>query len=123
MHVDVGDVLVVLPIIESCEVIERVVRRQIHRRTGSSTDPRVPNSTASSRMAYNPIKSIATVGVSVRSARYRYTQWPDGSEELYDETRDPGEARNLAADPATAATLAEMRALRAPPGPAPAGTE
>jgi iduronate 2-sulfatase len=53
------------------------------------------------------------LGVSVRTARYRYTEWPDGSEELYDHTTDPGETRNQARDPAAAGALAEMRALRA----------
>ena len=62
------------------------------------------------------------LGVSVRTARYRYTQWPDGSEELYDHGSDPGETRNLARDAAAAAPLAHLRALRAagPPGSAPA---
>jgi arylsulfatase A-like enzyme len=57
------------------------------------------------------------LGVSVRTARYRYTEWPDGSEELYDHAADPGETRNLAREPAAAAALGEMRALRAT-GPA-----
>jgi iduronate 2-sulfatase len=63
------------------------------------------------------------LGVSVRTAGYRYTEWPDGSEELYDHASDPGETRNLARDPAAAAPLAELRALRAagplPSAPAP----
>jgi iduronate 2-sulfatase len=58
------------------------------------------------------------LGVSVRTARYRYTEWPDGSEELYDHGSDPGETRNLARDPGAAAPLAELRALRAA-GPLP----
>jgi iduronate 2-sulfatase len=58
------------------------------------------------------------LGVSVRTARYRYTEWPDGSEELYDHASDPGETRNLARAPAAAAALREMRALRAA-GPVP----
>jgi len=53
------------------------------------------------------------LGVSVRTARYRYTEWPDGSEELYDHASDAEEARNLAHEPAAASALAEMRALRA----------
>ena len=47
---------------------------------------------------------------SVRSERWRYTEWPDGMIELYDHDRDPDELRNLAGDPAAAAALAEMRA-------------
>jgi uncharacterized sulfatase len=64
------------------------------------------------------------LGVSVRTARYRYTEWPDGSEELYDHATDPGETRNLVRDPAAAAALAELRALRAAgPAMAPAPEE
>ncbi len=36
------------------------------------------------------------LGASVRTERYRYTEWPDGSQELYDHLDDPGETRNLA---------------------------
>ena len=35
---------------------------------------------------------------SVRSERYRYIQYPDGTEELYDHERDPYEFENLAKD-------------------------
>ncbi len=49
----------------------------------------------------------------MRTTRYRYTEWPDGSEELYDHRSDPGEMRNLARDPAAVEALAELRALRA----------
>lgn len=45
-----------------------------------------------------------SAGRSMRTPRYRYTEWGvDGSQELYDHDIDPGETRNLAADPATAA--------------------
>jgi uncharacterized sulfatase len=56
---------------------------------------------------------------SVRTARWRYSEWPDGSRELYDHDADPGEHTNLASLPAHAATAAELSALLAPP-PAPA---
>jgi uncharacterized sulfatase len=52
-------------------------------------------------------------GVSVRTERYRYTQWPDGSEELYDHATDPDELRNLGRDPASAPVMASMQKLRA----------
>jgi len=47
---------------------------------------------------------------SVRSERWRYTEWPDETVELYDHDHDPDELQNLAADPAAAAALAEMKA-------------
>ncbi len=36
--------------------------------------------------------------VSIRSERYRYTRYEDGSEEFYDEEKDPNEWNNLAGD-------------------------
>ena len=51
-----------------------------------------------------------TLGRSVRTDRWRYTEWPDGSRELYDHAKDPGELRNLALDGASAGTLRELRA-------------
>jgi arylsulfatase A-like enzyme len=43
-------------------------------------------------------------GFSMRTDRWRYTQWSDGTAELYDHDRDPGEWRNLARDPQHAET-------------------
>jgi arylsulfatase A-like enzyme len=36
------------------------------------------------------------LGRSLRTPRYRYTEWPDGSRELYDHDSDPAEVTNLA---------------------------
>jgi uncharacterized sulfatase len=76
-------------------------------------DRRLRNGALSFRKAKAP-----PLGVSVRTARYRYTEWPDGSQELYDHGSDPGETRNIVRDPAAAAALEELRALRAA-GPSP----
>jgi iduronate 2-sulfatase len=46
---------------------------------------------------------------SVRSERYHYIRYRDGSEELYDHAADPGEHTNLAPRPAMAEILAEHR--------------
>lgn len=49
-------------------------------------------------------------GYSLRTARYRYTEWDEGAEgsELYDHENDPGELVNLAGKPEHAATVAEL---------------
>ena len=45
---------------------------------------------------------------AVRSERYRYIRYHDGSEELYDHDNDPGEWTNLANDPEHAAAKSEL---------------
>ena len=52
-------------------------------------------------------------GHSVRTPRWRYTEWEDGERgaELYDHDADPGELKNLATDARFAATVAELKAL------------
>ena len=67
------------------------------------------------------------LGRTVRTERWRYTEWPNGAAELYDQDNDPREHVNLAAKTEHAATRAELKELlRAgwkqalPPAPAPA---
>jgi|GEM_PF-249835 len=52
-------------------------------------------------------------GYSVRTERWRYTEWDEGRQgtELYDYNTDPTEQHNLAADPQYAVILAELRAI------------
>jgi len=50
-------------------------------------------------------------GDSVRTDRWRYTEWSDGRRELYDHTVDPEETRNLADQPQYAGTMSELRGL------------
>ena len=60
-------------------------------------------------------------GRSVRTERYRYTEWAAGRQgaELYDYQTDPNELTNHASDPAYAEALVHMkRLLHAGPGPA-----
>jgi iduronate 2-sulfatase len=59
--------------------------------------------------------SMVRGGRSIRSARWRYTEWNGGQNgvELYDHDADPAETRNVAADPALAATVAGLKALLA----------
>lgn len=53
------------------------------------------------------------MGRTVRSERYRYTEWDEGhaGTELYDHEQDPHEYRNLAQDPSLAEVVKEHRAL------------
>jgi iduronate 2-sulfatase len=56
------------------------------------------------------------MGRSVRTERWRYTEWGDDGKsgvQLYDHNKDPREYVNLADDPAHAATVAEMQKLLA----------
>jgi uncharacterized sulfatase len=53
------------------------------------------------------------MGRSVRTERFRYTEWDDGKRgrELYDYETDPRESKNLANDPAQARVVEQMRQL------------
>jgi uncharacterized sulfatase len=51
------------------------------------------------------------LGRTVRTERYRFTEWPDGSREMYDLQTDPDEATNLARDPRQSAALQDMKKL------------
>jgi uncharacterized sulfatase len=51
------------------------------------------------------------LGRTVRTERWRYTEWPDGSVELYDHDTDPREYGNRADAAELASTRAELKAL------------
>jgi uncharacterized sulfatase len=67
------------------------------------------------RPAYTQLQRAQFPGYSVRDERYRYTEWDGGSRgvQLYDYETDPGELKNLAADPAHAGTVERMKRLLA----------
>ena len=58
---------------------------------------------------------------AVRTEKWRYIRYHDGTEELYDEEKDPNEWTNLAGRPELAKVKAELAAFLpktdAPPGP------
>jgi uncharacterized sulfatase len=53
----------------------------------------------------------AYMGYSIRTEEWRYTEWEGGKRgvELYGESADPNELKNLAADPRHAGLVADMR--------------
>jgi uncharacterized sulfatase len=52
-------------------------------------------------------------GYTIRSERYRYTEWNKGKDgvQLYDHDADPKELKNLANDPAHQGTVSELSKL------------
>jgi iduronate 2-sulfatase len=64
--------------------------------------------------AYTQVtRGKGVMGRSVRTERWRYTEWNDGQlgVQLYDHRADPHERHNLATDTAHAATVRELQAL------------
>ncbi|MFN7933973.1 MAG: sulfatase [Bryobacteraceae bacterium] len=61
----------------------------------------------------SPSKRGAGMGRSVRTKRYRYTEWHvpgvEDAVELYDHQNDPRETVNIATDPRNSALIAELR--------------
>jgi uncharacterized sulfatase len=63
--------------------------------------------------AYSQVQRGKVTGRSVRTERWRYTEWDEGRQasELYDHQTDPGEYRNLAGDAKHADVVAQHRKL------------
>ena len=89
----------------------------VEGREGTSLAPILADPDRSVKTAaFSVVRRVAgQLGRSVRTERYRYTEWPDGSVELYDHQEDPGEFTNLASRPAHATTLAELQKLLGEP--------
>jgi iduronate 2-sulfatase len=75
-----------------------------------------PKAAGRAEVVSSVARRAGRIGRSARSPRWRYTEWPDGSRELYDHDADPGEITNLASRPGLRATIEELgRAFEEPP--------
>jgi len=65
------------------------------------------------RPAHTALRHERVLGRSVRSERYRYTEWDGGKEgvELYDYQTDPNEWKNLAKEASVAEVVGKMKGL------------
>ena len=81
---------------------------------GASLRPLLTDPAAEwSRPAFTQVQRGDFPGHSVRTGRWRYTEWDGGAQgvELYDHEADPHETHNLANDPKQADVLSEMKVL------------
>jgi iduronate 2-sulfatase len=81
---------------------------------GKSLKPLLDNPTAKwDRPAFTQVWRGTYPGHSVRTERYRYTEWDNGKQgaQLYDYETDPEEKKNLVNDPDHAAKVEELRQL------------
>jgi uncharacterized sulfatase len=76
-------------------------------------DPAAPGKKAAYTQVRRGSGKDQFLGRSVRTERFRYTEWDGGKRgvELYDHDNDPHEYRNLADDPAQAKVVKELKGL------------
>lgn len=86
----------------------------LHKLAGQSLRPLLDDPKAAwDKPAFTQVWRGSFSGHSVRTERWRYTEWADGTRgvQLYDYRTDPDEKHNLAGDPQHAQTMAELKAL------------
>ena len=110
-------VIVVATLLDLCDLTP------LARWDGRTLRPLLDDATpAWDKPALTQVHRDKIAGRSVRTERFRYTEWDDGRAgvELYDHENDPGENKNLATDPAHAATIATLKPLLQPTPTTPA---
>ena len=89
-----------------------------HALAGKSLRPLLENPSRPGKdAAFTLVTRGAQHGQTVRTDRWRFTRWSDGSTELYDEAEDREEMRNLADDPSQAANIQKLSQLLDRVGP------
>jgi uncharacterized sulfatase len=89
-----------------------------HALAGESLRPLLGNPSGPRRAAaFTLVTRGKNYGQSVRTERWRYTQWSDGTAELYDEANDPEETHDLAKSPPNATLIPELKSLLQKVGP------
>lgn len=99
-----------LPTPAACE--GRSVRPLLNNVKAEWSKPALTQVSRGAETPANERKEKAFMGYSLRTERFRYTEWDDGKKgvELYDYDNDPQETKNLASDPQHANVVAELKA-------------
>jgi uncharacterized sulfatase len=81
-----------------------------HTLAGSSMRPLLQNPGGpGKRFAHTMVsRGPQSRGDSLRTRRWRYIEWSDGTRELYDYEREPGEWHNVAGNPGHESTVNEL---------------
>lgn len=121
------------PLVELVDVYPTLTElcglKKVKRTEGTSLVSLLEDPTRSVKTAVFSVaaREAGHLGRSLRTDRFRYSDWPDGSRELYDHQLDPHEWTNLALQSGQEATLAQLRGMfearelsAAPPPPQPA---
>jgi len=86
----------------------------MHKLAGQSIRPLLDDPQAAwDKPAFTQVWRGSFSGHSVRTERWRYTEWDEGKQgvQLYDYQTDPEENHNMAGDPKHAQTVAELKAM------------
>ncbi|MFV0443378.1 MAG: sulfatase [Planctomycetaceae bacterium] len=97
-------------LLDLCSLPQPQIPAAIHDRTttleGHSLVPQLKNPAAVREQPAITTHNIHNHGI--RTTKWRYIRYADGSEELYDMEADPNEWKNLAGDPQYKTTIAEL---------------
>lgn len=87
-------------------------QKPAHALAGKSLRPVLEDPTREHKAAAFTLvtRGPKNVGQSVRTPRWRFTRWSDGTLELYDHDADPQETRNVSSLPEHAAAVTELKA-------------